>query len=121
MTNRSEKVETVAGFIFPGSQITVDGGCSYENKRHLLLGRKAMKNLDSILKSRDITLLTEVHILKGMGFPWWLSGKNPPAMQAWQEMQLQSLGWEDALEKEMTTHSSIPAWRIPWTEENGSP
>ena len=92
-----------------------------EIKRHLLLERKAMTNLDSILKRRDITLLTKVHILKGMGFPWWLSGKNLPAKQGWQEMQVQSLGWEDALEEEMATHSSILAWRIPWTEEPGSP
>ena len=71
----------MADFIFLGSKITVDGGCSYEIKRHLLLGRKAMINLESIVKSRAITLLTKVHILKGMGFPWWLSGKNLPAMQ----------------------------------------
>ena len=52
-----------------GSKITADGDCSHEIKRHLLLGRKAMTNLDSILKSRDITLPTEVHIVKAMGFP----------------------------------------------------
>ena len=56
-------------FIFLGSKITVDGDCSHEIKRHLLLGSKAMTNLDSVLKSRDITLLTKVHILKAMVFP----------------------------------------------------
>ena len=64
-----EKMETVTDFIFLGSQITVDGDCSHEIKRHLLLGRKAMTNLDSVLKSRDITLLTKVHIVKAMVFP----------------------------------------------------
>ena len=63
------KVETVADFIFLGSKITPDGDCSHETKRHLLLGRKAMTNLDSILKSRDITLLTKVHLVKTMVFP----------------------------------------------------
>ena len=62
-------METVTDFIFLGSKITADGDCSHEIKRGLLLGRKAMKNLDSILKSRDITLLTKVHIAKAMVFP----------------------------------------------------
>ena len=64
-----ETVETVADFIFGGSKITADGDCSHEIKRHLLLGRKAMTNLDSILKSRDITLPTKVHPGKAMLFP----------------------------------------------------
>ena len=64
-----EKVETVTDFIFLGSKITVDGNCSYKIKRYLLLGRKAMTKLDSILQSRDITLLTKVHIVKTMVFP----------------------------------------------------
>ena len=59
-----ETVETVRGFIFLGSKITEDGDCSHEIKRHLLLGRKVMTNLDSILKSRDITLSTKVHLVK---------------------------------------------------------
>ena len=63
-----EAMETVTDFIFLGSKITADGDCSYEIKRCLLLGRKAMTNLDSILKSRDITLLTKVHIVKAMIF-----------------------------------------------------
>ena len=61
--------ETVSDFIFWGSKITADGDCSHEIKRHLLLGRKIMTNLDSILKSRDITLLTKVHLAKAMAFP----------------------------------------------------
>ena len=63
-----EMVETVADFIFLGSKITADGDCSHEIKRHLLLGRKVMTNLDSVLKSRDITLLTKVSIVKAMVF-----------------------------------------------------
>ena len=62
-------METVKDFIFLGSKITADGDCNHEIKRHLLLGRKAMTNLDSILKSRDITLPTKVHIVKTMAFP----------------------------------------------------
>ena len=61
--------ETVRYFIFGGSKITADGDCSHEIKRHLLLGRKAMTNLDRILKSRDITLPTKVHLVKAMAFP----------------------------------------------------
>ena len=64
-----ETVETVTDFIFLGSKITVDGDCSHEIKRHLFFGRKAMTNQDSILKSRDITVLTKVHIVKAMVFP----------------------------------------------------
>ena len=64
-----ETVETVADFIFWGSKITADGDCSHEIKRHLLLGRKVMTNLDSIMKSRDITLPTKVHLVKAMVFP----------------------------------------------------
>ena len=64
-----ETVETVADFILGGSKITAAGDCSHEIKRHLLLGRKVMTNLDSIFKSRDVTLLTKVHLVKGMVFP----------------------------------------------------
>ena len=64
-----ETVETVSDFIFGGSKITADGNCSHEIKRHLLLGRKVMTNPDSILKSRDITLPTKVHLVKAMVFP----------------------------------------------------
>ena len=64
-----ETVETASDFIFLGSKITADGDCSHEIKRHLLLGRKVMTNLDSIFKSRDITLLTKVRLVKAMVFP----------------------------------------------------
>ena len=62
-------METVTDFVFLGSKISADGDCSHEIKRHLLLGRKVMTNLDSIFKSRDITLPTNVHLVKGLGFP----------------------------------------------------
>ena len=64
-----ETMETVRDFIFLNSKVRADSDCSHEIKRRLLLGRKAMTNLDSVLKSRDITLLTKVHIIKGMIFP----------------------------------------------------
>ena len=64
-----ETMETVTDFIFLGSKITAHGDCSHEIKRHLLLGRKVMTNLDSILKSRDLTLPTKVHLVKAMIFP----------------------------------------------------
>ena len=64
-----ETVETVSNFIFGSSKISADGDCSHEIKRHLLLGRKVMTNLDSIFKSRDITLQTKVHLVKAMVFP----------------------------------------------------
>ena len=69
MANTREKVETGTDFLFLGSKITADGNYSHEIKRHLLLGRKAMTNLDNILKSRDITLPTKVSIVKAMVFP----------------------------------------------------
>ena len=69
MTSWQIDGETVADFIFLGSKITADGDCSHEIKRRLLLGRKVMTNLDSILKSRDITLPTKVHLVKAMVFP----------------------------------------------------
>ena len=67
-------METVTGFIFGGSKITADGGCSHEIKRHLFLGRKVMTNLDSILKSRDIILSTNVILVKAMVFPVVMCG-----------------------------------------------
>ena len=69
MANRWGKVETVTDFIFLGSKITVDSDCSHEIKRCLLLGRKATTNLDSIFKSRDITLPTKIHLVKALAFP----------------------------------------------------
>ena len=69
-----ETVETVSDFIFGGSKITADGDCSHEVKRRLLLGRKVMTNLDSIIKSRDVTLLTKVRLVKAMVFPMVMYG-----------------------------------------------
>ena len=74
MANRWGKVKPVVDFIFLGSKITANGDCSHEIKRHFLLGRKAMTNLDSILKSRDITLPTKIHLLKAMVFPVVMHG-----------------------------------------------
>ena len=69
-----ETVETVSDYFWGGSKITADGDCSHEIKRHLLLGRKVMTSLDSILKSRDITLPTKVHLVKAMVFPVVMCG-----------------------------------------------
>ena len=69
MANRRGKVEVVSDFLFLGSKNTADGDCGQEIRRQLLLGRKAMTNLDSVLKSRDITLPTKVHLVKAMVFP----------------------------------------------------
>ena len=69
MANRWERMETVRNFILGGSKINANGYCSHEIKRHLLLGGKAMTNLDIILKSRDLTLPTKVHLVKAMVFP----------------------------------------------------
>ena len=74
MTNRMKKVEAVTDFLFLDSKITVDADCSHEIKRSLLLGRRAMTNLDSILKSKDIILPTKIHIVKAMVFPLGMYG-----------------------------------------------
>ena len=71
-----ETMKTVTDFVFLGSKITADGDCSHEIQRCLLLGRKAMTNLDSILKSRDITLTTKVHLVKAMVFPVVMNGRE---------------------------------------------
>ena len=76
-----ETVETVTDFIFLGSKITADGDCSHEIKRHLLLGRKAMINLDSIFRSRDITLPTKVRLVKAMVFPVVMYGCESRTVQ----------------------------------------
>ena len=81
-----EKMETVTDFIFSGSKITADGYCSHEIKRCLLLGRKTMTDLDSVLKSRDITLPTKIHIVKAMVFPivmWELNHKEGWVLKNW--------------------------------------
>ena len=74
MVNKGEDVERVTDFLFLTSKITVDGDCSHDIRRQLLLGRKAMTNLDSVLKSRDRTLPTKVHMVKAMVFPVVMSG-----------------------------------------------
>ena len=88
-----ERVETVSDFIFWGSKITVDGDCSHESKRRLLLERKVMSNLDSILKSRDLTLLTKVGLVKAMVFPVvvcgcesWTVKKAEPRRMDWLDL-----------------------------------
>ena len=97
-------METVSDFIFLGSKITADGDCSHEIKRHLLLGRKVMTNLDSILKSRDITLPTKVHLAKSMVFPvvmygcesWTVKKAEHPrtdAFELWCWRRLLSVPW----------------------------
>ena len=100
-----ETMETVTDFIFLGSKITADGDCSHETKRCLLPGRKAMANLDSILESRDITLLTKVHLVKAMVFPVVMYG-----CKSWTLKKTE--GWRiDAFE--------LWCWRrllrVPWT------
>ena len=87
-----ETVETVTDFIFLGSKITADGDCSHEIKRHLLLGRKAMTNLDSILKSRDITLPTKVCRVKTMFFPVVTYGCESWSIKKAEELMLLNCG-----------------------------
>ena len=100
-----ETVETVADFIFLGSKITTDGDCSHESERRLLLGRKAMINLDSILKSRDITLPTKVHTVKTMVFPVVMYG-----CESWTI---------EKAEHQRTDSFELWCWkrllRVPWT------
>ena len=99
-----ETVETVADLILGGSKITADGDCSHEMKRWLLLGRKVMTNLDSILKSRDITLPTKVHLVKAMVFPGVIYGceswtikkaecRRIDAFQLWRWRRLSRVPW----------------------------
>ena len=99
-----ETMETATDFIFLGSKVTADGDCSHEFKRHLLLGRKAMTNLDSVLKSRDITLLTKVRLVKAMVFPvvmygcesWTLKKaehRRIDAFELWHQRRLLRVPW----------------------------
>ena len=85
-------METVSDFIFGGSKITADGDCSHEIKRCLLLGRKAMTNLDSILKSRDITLLTKIHLVKSMVFRIVMYGCESWTVKSTKELMLLNCG-----------------------------
>ena len=100
-----ESMETVTDFIFFGSKITSDGDCSHEIKRCLLLGRKAMINLDSILKSRDITLLTKVHLVKAMACPVLMYGYESWTMKKAEHQRIDAFElwcWKRLL-------------RVPWT------
>ena len=105
-----ETVETVSDFIFLGSKITADGDCSHEIKRHLLLGRKVMTNLDSIFKSRDITLPTKVHLIKAMFFPVVMYGCEGWIVKKAEQRRI------DAFE--------LWCWRrllrVPWTARRSS-
>ena len=105
-----ERVETVSDFIFWGSEITADGDCSHESKRHLLLGRKVMSNLDSILKSRDITLSTKVRLVKAMVLPVVMYGCESWTVKKAEGRRI------DAFE--------LWCWRrllrVPWTARNTS-
>ena len=85
-------METVTDFIFLGSRITADGGCSHEIKRHLLLGREAVSNLDSILKNRDIILPTKVHLVKAMVFPVVVYGCESWTLKKAEELILLNCG-----------------------------
>ena len=107
-----EAMETVTDFILGGSKITADGDCSHEIKRHLLLGRKAMTNLDSILKSRDIILPTKVRLVKAMVFPVVMYGCESWTIKKAERRRIDGLS--------MAPHSSTLAWKIPWTEEPGT-
>ena len=115
-------VETVTGFIFGGSKITADGDCSHEIKRRLLLGRKSMTNLDSILKSRDITLATKVHLVKAMVFPVVMYGfeswtikkaeHKTDAFELWCWRRLLRVPWtarrsDQSILKEISTDYSV--------------
>ena len=105
MGNRWEIVETVSDFIFLGSKITAEGDCSHEIKRHLLLGRKVMTNLDSILKSRDILLLASIHMVKAMVFPVVMYGCESWTIKKAECQRIDAFGlwcWRRLL-------------RVPWT------
>ena len=105
-----ETMETVRNFIFLGSKITADGDCSHQIKRCLLLGRKAMTNLDSIIKSRDITLLTKVHLVKAMVFPVVMHGCESRTVKKAEHQRI------DAFE--------LWCWRrllrVPWTSRRSN-
>ena len=92
MANRRETVETVTDFILLGSKITTDGDCSYEIKRCLLLGRKVMTNLDSILKSRDITLPTNVHPVKAIVFQIIIYGCKSWTIKKAERQRIDAIG-----------------------------
>ena len=110
MADNGETMEIVADFIFLGSKITVEGDCSHEIKRHLLLGRKAMTDLDNILKSRDITLPTKVCLVKAMVFPVVMYGYESWTIQKAEHRRIDAFGlwcWRRLL-------------RVPWTVRRSS-
>ena len=114
-----ETMETVRDFILGGSKITVDGDCSHEIKRRLLLGRKVMTNLDSILKSRDVTLSTKVHLVKAMTFPVVMYGcENWTIKKAeCQRIDAFELWWERTLESPLDCKEIQPVhpkWNQSW-------
>ena len=110
MADRREKVEVVTDFLFLGSKITADGDCGHEIRRRLLLGRKVMTNLDSMLKSRDIILLTKVHIVKAMAFPVVMYGCENWTIKKSEQQRI------DAFE--------LWCWRrllrVPWTARSSN-
>ena len=121
-----ETVETMSEFILVGSKITADGDCSHEIKRHLLLGRKVMTNLDSIFKSRDITLPTKVHLVKAMVFPVVVYGceswtvqkaecRRIDAFELWCWRRLLRVPWT-ARRSDQSILKEIPALGFLWKE-----
>ena len=110
MANRWETVETVSDFIFLGSKITADGDCSHKIRRCLLLGRKVITNLESILKSRDITLPTKVHVVKAMVFPGVMYGCENWTIKKAEHRRIGAFDlwcWRRLL-------------RVPWTERRSN-
>ena len=101
-------METVADFIFLGSRITVDGDCSHEIKRRLLLGRKTMTNVDSTLKSRDITLPTKVHLVKAMVFPIVMYGCESWTIKEAERRELLTVVLEKTLESPLDSKEIKP-------------
>ena len=117
-----ETVETVADFIFQGSKITADGDCSHEIKRHFLLGRKVMTNLDSILKSRDISLPTKFHLVKAMVFPVVMYGceswtikkaerRRIDAFELWCWRRLLSVPWTARISNQSILQEISVHWK----------
>ena len=122
-TTDGETMETVTDFIFLGSKITADGDCSHEIKRHLLLGRKAMTNLDSMLKNRDITLPTNVHIVKAMVFPVAMYGceswttkkaehQRIDAFEMWCWKRLLRVPWTSRRSKQLILKENKPEYSL---------
>ena len=120
-----ETVETVSDFILGGSKITADGDCSLEIKRHLLLGRKVMTNLDSIFKSRDITLPTKVHLVKAMVFPVVMYGceswtakkaehRRIDAFELWCWKRLLRVPWTARRSNQSILKEISPDWCWSW-------